>query len=125
MARLANWPRTILGRLSSMGHKCTKAEVEHRVHKISRMILMCSTRSQIQEFARNEWGVSRSQIDIYIERARRIIREDYSVDRMDFIASRLGTLDRIVQESMKRGQHSNAIGAIRLAAELTQTLTKR
>lgn len=108
-----------------MARKSTKAEIEHRVHKISRMIVMCSTRSQIQEYARNEWGVSRAQIDVYIERARLLIREDYSVDRMDFIASRLGTLDRIVQESVKSGQHSNAIGAIRLAAELTQTLTKK
>jgi len=108
-----------------MGKKSTNAEVDRRVHKIARMLVMCSTRSQIQEFASGEWGASRAQIDVYIQRARLMIRDDYSVDRADFIASRLGTLDKILQESIRAGQHSNAIGAIRLAAELTQTLPKR
>jgi len=101
------------------------AEVEHRVNKVARMLVMCSSRSQVQEFGQKEWGVTRSAIDEYIAKARQRIREDYSVDRIDFIASRLGTLDRIVQESVRSGQHSNAIGAIRLASELTQTLVKK
>ena len=89
------------------------------------MLVMCSTRSQICEFAEKEWGASRSTADAYIAKARQRIREDYSVERTDFIASRLGTLDKIVQESIRTGQHSNAIGAIRLASELTQSIGKK
>jgi len=105
--------------------RSSAAEVEYRVAKVARMLVMCSSRSQVQEFGQKEWGVTRSAIDEYIAKARDRIREDYSIERMDFIASRLGTLDKIVQESIRSGQHSNAIGAIRLASELTQTLGKK
>ena len=102
--------------------RSSAAEVDARVAAVARLLVMCNTASQVHEFCRREWGVHRATSAVYIQRARAIIREDYSIERMDFIAARLGALDKIVQESINSGQHSNAIGAIRLASELTQTL---
>ena len=57
--------------------------------------------------------------DKYIARAREQIREDYSVERADFLATRLATLDKVAQKAMKTEQLNNVIGAIRLQADLT------
>ena len=76
----------------------------------------------IRRFAKEEWGVSESQADRYLARARDIIRADYSVDRSDFLGSRLALLDEIIEASISTKQHSNAVGALKLQAQLTRLL---
>ena len=100
------------------------AEVERRINAVARMIVSASTQSQLLHFCSVEYGVSKRQAQNYIHRARAIVREDYSQERADFLASRIGILDKVIQASIKSGQHSNAIGAIRLQAELTQLFQK-
>ena len=107
-----------------MAKKSSKHEIDHRVDVIARMIVNAATTSQICRYAKEEWGVSRSSAERYLQRARAIVREDYSTERSDFLASRIGILDKVIQASIKSGQHSNAIGATRLQAELTQLLKK-
>ena len=100
------------------------AEVERRINTVARMIVSAATQSQLLHFCSVEYGVSKRQAQNYIHRAREIVREDYSQERADFLASRIGILDKVIQASIKSGQHSNAIGATRLQAELTQLLQK-
>ena len=50
--------------------------------------------------------------------ARLVLREDANIERHDYLASRLQTLDTIVQKSVKAGQFNNAIGALKLQSEL-------
>ena len=107
-----------------MAKKSSKHEIEHRIDVIARMIVNAATTSQVVRYAREEWGVGRSMAERYLQRARAIVREDYSTERADFLASRIGILDKVIQASIKSGQHSNAIGATRLQAELTQLLQK-
>lgn len=54
--------------------------------------------------------------------AREVIRSDYSVERHDFLGSRLALLDRIIESSINTKQHSNAVGALKLQAQLTRLL---
>jgi len=100
------------------------AEVERRINTVARMIVSAATQSQLLHFCSVEYGVSKRQAQNYIHRAREIVREDYSQERADFLASRIGILDKVIQASIKSGQHSNAIDATRLQAELTQLLQK-
>ncbi len=102
--------------------KSTVTEVYERIHRIARMLVNAATSSQVRQFCKQEWGVSRSTCDSYLKRARAIIREDYSTERHDFLASRLGVLDKVIQQSLKSGQHSNAIGAMKLQCQLTQLI---
>ena len=60
----------------------------------------------------------------YLARAREVIKADYSVERSDFLGSRLALLDKIIQSSIDSKQHSNAVGALRLQAEITRLLDK-
>ena len=53
-----------------------------------------------------------------MKRAREIIKADYSVERSDFLGSRLALLDEIIQASIESKQYSNAVGALKLQAQL-------
>jgi hypothetical protein len=98
--------------------KSSSAEVDRRIGVVVRMIVNCKRRSEIMEFAKIEWGVGRQTVDAYIARARAVLKEDYSHERADFIASKLSTLEKVVTASIECGQHSNAVGAIRLMSDL-------
>ena len=105
-----------------MGKKSDSAEIDRRVHTIVKLLSSAKTSSYIRRFAKEEWGVSESQADRYLARARDIIRADYSVDRSDFLGSRLAMLDEIIESSLRTKQHSNAVGALKLQAQLTRLL---
>ena len=102
-----------------MGKKATKAEVQRRTEEVVRMLVGCKRKSEIHAYARDEWGVCRQTADEYVARAREVLRDDYSQERADFLTSKLGVLEQIVISAMESNQHSNAIGAVRLMAELT------
>jgi hypothetical protein len=104
--------------------KSSKAEVDRRVDAIARLLINAASTSQVLRFASAEWGVTKRQAETYIARARRIVRDDYSQERADYLASRLAVLDSITQKAIKCGQLSAAVGAVRLGAELTQLLNK-
>ena len=105
-----------------MGKKSNSAEIDRRVHTIVKLLSSAKISSYIRRFAKEEWGVSESQADRYLARARDIIRADYSVDRSDFLGSRLALLDEIIEASIRTKQHSNAVGALKLQAQLTRLL---
>jgi len=102
-----------------MAKKATKAEVEHRVQTVARLLINCVPRSQIIRHAQESWGVKEDMTDRYISRARELVRQDYEVERKDFIATRLGTLDKTIQEALKSNQLGVVVGALRLQADLT------
>ena len=57
-----------------------------------------------------------------MKRTRKINRADYSVERSDFRGTRLALLDEIIEASIRCKQHSNAVGALKLQAQLTRLL---
>lgn len=107
-----------------MARKSCKHEVDQRVDIVARMLVNAATTSQICRFAKVEWGVSESTALRYLKRARQAIRDDYSQERSEFLASRLGVLDSVIQKAIKSNQLSAACGACRLQAELAQLLNK-
>ena len=62
------------------------------------------------------------QAETYLQRAREIIKADYSVERSDFLGTRLDLLDEIIEAIIRSKQHSNAVGALKLQAQLTRLL---
>ena len=104
--------------------KSSKHEVDKRIDTIARMICNASTTSQILRYCSVEWGVGKRQAETYLARAREVVREDYSTERAEFLASRLGILDSVIAKAVKSGQLSAACGALRLQTELTQLLQK-
>ncbi|ABB35876.1 conserved hypothetical protein [Synechococcus sp. CC9605] len=67
-------------------------------------------------------GVQKRQAEKYLQRAREIIKADYSVELSDFLGTRLALLDEIIEAIIRCKQHSNAVGALKLQAHLTRLL---
>ena len=107
-----------------MAKKATNIEIDRRVHEIVKLLSSAKTNSYIFRYASEEWGVSSRTAETYIQRARDIIRADYSVERNDFLGTRLALLDEIIEASIRTKQHSNAVGALKLQAELTRLLDR-
>ena len=105
-----------------MAKKSDAAEIDRRVHTVVKLLSSAKTSSYVLRFCSEEWGVTERQGHTYLARAREIIRADYSIERHDFLASRLALLDKIGDSSINTKQHSNAVGALKLQAQLTRLL---
>ena len=103
-----------------MAKKSDKAEIDRRIHAVIKLLSSAQTNSYILRFCTEEWGVQKRQAETYIQSAREIIKADYSVERSDFLGTRLALLDEIIEASIRSKQHSNAIGALKLQAQLTR-----
>ena len=105
-----------------MARKSDKAEIDRRIHTVVKMLSSAKTNSYILRFCTEEWGVQKRQAETYLQRAREIIKADNSVERSDFLGTRLALLDEIIEASIRSKQHSNAVGALKLQAQLTRLL---
>ena len=105
-----------------MAKKSDKAEIDRRIHTVVKLLSSAKTNSYILRFCSEEWGVTSRQAQTYLQRAREIIREDYYVERSDFLGTRLALLDEIIESSVRCKQHSNAVGAQKLQPQLTRLL---
>jgi hypothetical protein len=103
--------------------KANSAEVNKRIHEIVRLLSCAKTTHYLIRFCAEEYGVGSRQAESYIARAKAIIKEEYNIERSDFLASRMGILDKVIEQSIRDGQNSNAVGALKLQAQLTQLLT--
>ena len=105
-----------------MAKKSNKAEIDRRIHTVVKLLSSAKTSSYILRFCSEEWGVTNRQAQTYLQRAREIIKADYSVERSDFFGTRLALLDAIIESSIRLKQHSNAVGALKLQAQQTRLL---
>ena len=105
-----------------MGKRSDAAEIDRRIHAVVKLLSSAKTSSYVCRYALEEWGVDKRTAQRYLAKAREIIRADYSVERHDFLGSRLALLDEIIESSIRTKQHSNAVGALKLQAQLTRLL---
>ena len=103
-----------------MRKKSDAAEIDRRIHIVVKLLSSAKTSSYILRFCAEEWGVQKRQAETYLQRAREIIKADYSAERSDFLGTRLALLDEIIEASIRCKQHSNAAGALKLQAQLTR-----
>ena len=105
-----------------MAKKSDKAEIDRRIHAVVKLLSSAKTNSYIPRFCAEEWGVQKRQAETYLQRAREIIKADYSVERSDFLGTRLALLDEIIEASIRCKQHCTSVGALKLQAQLTRLL---
>ena len=103
-----------------MGKKNNATEIDRRVHTVIKLLSSAKTNSYILRFCVQEWGVQKRQDETYIQRAREIIKADYSVERSDFFGTRLALLEEIIEASIRCKQHNNTI-VLEAQAQLTLT----
>ena len=114
--------RLFSARMNRMAKKSDKAEIDRRINAVVKLLSSAKTNSYILRFCTEEWGVQKRKAETYIQRAREIIKADYSVERSDFLGTSLALLDEIIEASIRCKQHNNAVGALKLQAQLTTLL---
>ena len=105
-----------------MAKKSDKAEIDRQIHAVVKLLSSAKTNSYILRLCAEEWGVQKRQAETYLQRAREIIKADYSVERSEFLGTRLALLEEIIEASIRCKQNNNAIGALKLQAQLTGLL---
>lgn len=102
-----------------MRPRASKAETDRRVTQIYRWLCDGLSTGEIQHRAAELWGLSPAALERrYLPRARRLLTEDLAVDR-EYARSRLLAIsDRILQESMARGNYGIALKALDFQAKI-------
>ena len=103
-----------------MGKKCTKVEKKARVEELADMIVKGYSQREMIRHVTASWGLTPDVATRYIREARDVVKADLvDIDRVDMLASKVQMLEQIARDSVASGRENNAIGAIRLLAELT------
>ena len=103
-----------------MGRKCTKKEKIARVEELADLIVKGYSQREMIRHVTESWGLTSDVATRYIREARDVVKADLGdIDRTDMLASKVQMLEQIARDSVASGRENNAIGAIRLLAELT------
>lgn len=103
-----------------MAKKATKLEKKARVEELADMVVKGYSQRELNRHVMSTWGLSQNSAILYIREARDIVKADLAdVDRADMLAAKIQQLEQIARDSIASGRENNAIGAIRLLAELT------
>ena len=105
-----------------MGKKSDAAEIDRRIHAVVKLLASAKNKQLHPAILQGGMGVQKRQAETYLQRVREIIKADYSVERSDFLGTRLALLDEIIEASIRCKQHSNAVGTLKLQAQLTKLL---
>ena len=103
--------------------RTSKNEHEFRVNKVAKLLSVGTVRSEISQFATTEWGVSQRSIDIYIQEATAILKQDFDIDRRQFTAEVLAQYASLAKEARKSGQLTVALGCINSMAKVGQVMS--
>ena len=103
-----------------MGEKATKIEIDDRVATVFKLLLAANNRQQIIEYAKKEWGIGMAMTDQYLERARRILKEDAKQERHEFLIELLARSRETERKAMQTNQLGVVIAAQKYQASLLQ-----
>jgi hypothetical protein len=95
----------------------------YRAGILARMIAGGATRRECVQFAADEWGVKVRTADAILAHARNMLRQDFEIEKSQFIAELLSQLATLQLEARKTGQLHVALGAINSAARLAQLVS--
>ena len=103
--------------------RTSKTEFDYRVNKVAKLLSTGSVRSDIHQYAAQEWGVHLRTADRYIQDAREILKQDFDIDRRQFTADILSQYATLAKEARKSGQLHVALGCINSMAKVGQVST--
>ena len=104
--------------------RATSAESAERVDQLQGMILAGSNNTECLAFARQTWGVSRSQSYKLLKRAWQQIKEDIDesgIDRQELLSWSIQTLMAAAGQAMQQKNPGAVVSCIRQLDHITGT----
>jgi len=101
-------------------------EVAAQVHQVQEWLTLGYRPNQIRAFCNEKWGIKTRAAESRMAMARRQIVLDVNVyDRKEAAAKMMQSLETVLEQAIQMRQGSNAIGAMRLQADLMQLLARQ
>ncbi len=105
-----------------MGRKATKAESELRQREIYKLLCNHCTQSEIVEYAEAKWGIKKPMAMEYLRRVRARVREDWELDRAQYMADLLTQYAALAKKAKSSGHDNITLGCLNQMARLTKLL---
>ena len=104
----------------------THREIADQVHQVQEWLTLGKRPNQIRALCAELWGLKTRAAEQRIHDARKqMVIDCNDMDRKDKVGQMLQQLEEVLQQALDMRQGSNAIGAIRLQADLLQLLTRQ
>lgn len=101
-------------------------EIAKQVWQVQEWLVAGIRPNQIRRLSQQEWGIGSRTADSRIASARQQMVHDINVlDRQQKVGQMVEQLEKVLAMSLETKQGSNAIGALRLQADLLQLLTRQ
>jgi citrate synthase len=101
-------------------------EIAAQVHQVQEWLTEGKRPNQIRQLCSEQWGLETRVAEHRIQDARRQMVADANVmDRQEKVGQMLQQLEQILEQALQMKQGSNAIGALRLQADLLQLLARQ
>ena len=105
-----------------MGRKATKAEVELRQREIYRLLCNHATQSEIVEYAEAKWGIKKKMAQEYLKRVRERVREDWDIDRRQFMADLMAQYAHLAKKAKASGHDNITLGCLNQMARIARVV---
>ena len=108
--------------------KATEHEKILRVHDVYSKLINCWTSADIIQFATEKWGIGEWQTYEYIKEARQKLKTNCDVEKADWIAQKLATLEKMAKDELNNpdgaatGNRLAALQMIRTQAQFLDVL---
>ncbi len=100
--------------------KSTARECDARVQQVAKLLSEGWDRAAVLKYASETWGVRAAQTDVYLSRARQLMRESWQMDRQDFLGELMSRYQAVYRRAYEVDQHGAAIAALNAMAKLTR-----
>jgi hypothetical protein len=101
-------------------------EIAAQIHAVQEWLTSGKRPNEIRRLCAQEWGLSTRVAETRMAMARRQMVIDANVyDRQEKVGQMLQQLEQVLEQALTMRQGSNAIGALRLQADLLQLLSRQ
>lgn len=90
-----------------------------RVFTVYKMLCRGDSRHAIFRYAADKWGVTTRTVDHYTQEARRLMEEDFAMDREAFAVEILAGYRDLRRRAIEDKQYAVALGCISRMAAMT------
>ncbi len=101
-------------------------EIAAQIHQVQEWLTEGKRPNEIRRLCCDEWGLSTRVSETRMADARRqMVLDVNTYDRKEMAAKMIQSLDTVLNQALEMHQGSNAIGAMRLQADLLQLLSRQ
>ena len=105
-----------------MAKKATKAEVELPQREIYKLLCNHATQSEIVEYAYAKWGIKKPMALEYLRRVRERVREDWDLDRRQFMADLMTQYAALAKKAKASGHDNITLGCLNQMARIARVV---